>query len=60
MIIRCGWCSMDLGVKPGRGVTHGVCRYDELKLREKGGLLKPGERAELERMRKERTPRWKK
>jgi len=47
MIILCSVCGIHLGTKPGRGTTHGYCRYHELQALMFGKVATSEEAAEF-------------
>lgn len=50
MFVKCCACNIDLGEKKpfsNKEISHGCCRFCELKILESGKLLTPDEKREL-------------
>jgi len=54
MIVVCSVCNIQLSTKPGRGISHGYCRFHELELLRDMGAMTAAEAAELEQIIRER------
>ena len=55
MIVVCSVCNVQLGTKPGRGISHGYCRFHELEALLELNALTAAEAAELTKIREERA-----